>query len=355
MAQNSSSLPLVWLLKSPHTGDHTQLVALAENLGWPTAVKNLSYTKFQSLARMTFGATLLGTHPATLATLQPPWPDLILGAGHPTEAAALWIKRHANPKVKLVFLGTPWANLDKFDLVITTPQYRLPKRLNVLHNTLPMHKINSEKLISATHQWQNKFKHLPKPWTGLLVGGASGPYTFDMAAGARLASAANALGGSLLVTTSARTKPETAKALQAAITSPHHFHDWNHGSEENPFFGILALADQFIVTADSISMLAEACATGRPVFMFDTEQAQFAMRDSGGPISWRGRNRSTTLFRLAMRFAPTRWSRDLRIIHRQLIADGKANWLGTVTSRPSSQMPDDLARATSRVKSLFNL
>ena len=31
----------------------------------------------------------------------------------------------------------------------------------------------------------------------------------------------------------------------------------------------LALADSFIVTSDSASMLAEACAAGKPVAMFD--------------------------------------------------------------------------------------
>jgi uncharacterized protein len=330
-------------------------MALAENLGWPTVVKRLSYTKSQSVMRIIFGATLLGLKSEARASLQPPWPNLILGAGHPTEAVALWIKRYANPKVKMVFLGTPWANLNNFELVITTPQYQLPKRPNVLHNTLPMHKINIEKLKAAAREWQGKFKHLPKPWTGILVGGASGPYTFEAEAGARLAKAANAIGGSLLVTTSARTKPETTQALQAAISLPNYFHSWNDQSAENPFFGILAVADQFIVTADSISMLAEACATTKPVMLFDTENEQFSMRDGGRSISMWGSNGAATRFRLAMRFAPKRWSRDLRIVHQQLIKSGTANWLGEVTPLNAAPLPDDLVRATSRVKTLFNL
>jgi mitochondrial fission protein ELM1 len=34
---------------------------------------------------------------------------------------------------------------------------------------------------------------------------------------------------------------------------------------ENPYLGILALSDRLIVTAESISMISEALATGRPV------------------------------------------------------------------------------------------
>lgn len=37
-----------------------------------------------------------------------------------------------------------------------------------------------------------------------------------------------------------------------------------HFSDPNPHLGHLALADAFIITADSISMLSEACTTGYP-------------------------------------------------------------------------------------------
>jgi len=49
---------------------------------------------------------------------------------------------------------------------------------------------------------------------------------------------------------------------------PAHAHIWYDGQRthgDNPWPGFLALADRFIVTADSTSMLAEACASGRPV------------------------------------------------------------------------------------------
>ena len=37
---------------------------------------------------------------------------------------------------------------------------------------------------------------------------------------------------------------------------------------DNPYLGLLGAADAVIVTADSASMCTEACATGRPVFLF---------------------------------------------------------------------------------------
>ena len=41
------------------------------------------------------------------------------------------------------------------------------------------------------------------------------------------------------------------------------------GSGDNPYMGYLALADVLVVTADSVNMVSEAAATGKPVFVVD--------------------------------------------------------------------------------------
>jgi mitochondrial fission protein ELM1 len=43
------------------------------------------------------------------------------------------------------------------------------------------------------------------------------------------------------------------------------------GFGENPYFAFLALADAFLVTADSVSMISEAAATGKPVHILDLD------------------------------------------------------------------------------------
>ncbi len=349
-------IPKVWLLASPHTGDNTQLKALAENLGWPFETKNLSYNPGHTLARLSVGATVWGLTKEARSQIVAPFPDLVLSAGRPTEAVALWIKKFGNPNIKLVVVGTPWASLDNFNLVITTPQYSLPDHPHVLQNQLPMHKIKADNLVTAARIWQPKLAHLPRPWTTVLVGGASGPYTFTAQAGKRLGAQANELGGSLLVSTSARTPTDVVKALQSEIKLPNYFHQWTKSAPENPFLGFLALADQFIVTADSISMLSETCSTGKPVLLFDIESDSFAMRDRGEKIAWLGRNLSTTAFRFAMRLGPPHWSRDLRVVHQQLLNAGRANWLAEkVFPSATAIRAQDLDRATSRVRQLFDL
>jgi hypothetical protein len=50
------------------------------------------------------------------------------------------------------------------------------------------------------------------------------------------------------------------------------------GAGDNPYFAYLAFADAFLVTADSVSMISEAGATGKPVHTLDLDggSAKFA-------------------------------------------------------------------------------
>jgi mitochondrial fission protein ELM1 len=71
------------------------------------------------------------------------------------------------------------------------------------------------------------------------------------------------------VTASRRTGEAAAASLSAALTGSRHrfWSPWTEGAGANPYFGYLALADQILVTSDSVSMISEACATGRPVLV----------------------------------------------------------------------------------------
>ncbi len=48
---------------------------------------------------------------------------------------------------------------------------------------------------------------------------------------------------------------------------PHRLFRWDSG-EENPYLGFLAAANVVVVTGESVSMCSEACATGKPVYIF---------------------------------------------------------------------------------------
>ncbi len=77
-------------------------------------------------------------------------------------------------------------------------------------------------------------------------------------------------GGSVLVTTSRRTGEQFTQIIQKELSSVEsHIYDWSQSKgNENPYLSMLAAADRIIVSGDSISMTADALATGKPTFIY---------------------------------------------------------------------------------------
>ena len=354
---SNTSQPTIWTLTGPKPGDNNQVSALAEALGWPVIEKRLYYRRGELLSNRFLGPNLLGLDRIRSAPLQPPWPDLVISAGRRNEPVARWIRRAAGRRhpVRLVHLGRPWASVGHFDLIVTTPQYHLPRVANVLHNSLPLHRVHSDILAEHGARWQTRLNGLPRPFTVLLAGGSSANMVMDRATSQRLLSHTKTLvektGGSLLISTSKRTPAPAIEILSQSNGFPSHFHRWRPDDPDNPYLGFLALGDQFIVTGESISMLTEACATGKPVHIYCPGMGADAGHRAARPSRPSPRQRFN---QLSNRHAPKRWRRDVRQIHRHLIDNGHAVWLGDPPPQDRSQEPPkDLDRAVKRVRKLM--
>lgn len=365
-----STAPRVWVLTGNKAGDNSQVLALAEALGWPFEIKRFVHTRFEIVPNMLLRTTIAGIDREQSSPLQAPWPDLVISAGRRNEPIARWIKKQAPETVKLVHVGRPWSRLHHFDLIITTPQYRLPVRPNVLHNQTPLHRVTRDRLLREAARWQDRLADLPRPFVTVVVGGSSGPYSFCTRAAERLAKDASRfarkIGGSLLITTSARTPAPTIDVLEQNLDVPYHLFRWAPDAKDNPYFAFLGLAEHIIVTGDSMSMLAEACATRKSVHIFDLGEGENAMRpataeaaialrrarEAGRPLE--AAHVKAFLYRQMMRFGPERLSRDIRIIHAYLVDSGRAVWLGDEMAgdRPLPAL-DCLGRAVGRVRSLI--
>lgn len=374
---------LVWLLMGDRAGDNSQVLGLGEALGWPLVEKHFVYTRFEKLVNLPFCAHLLGVETAQSSPIEPPWPDLVISAGRKNEPIARFIRAQAaraGKRVRLIHVGRPWAKPSTWDLIVTTPQYRLPRDPNILHNETPLHRVTRARLDEAARTWEARVAELPRPRIAVLAGGHSGPYPFDRASGERLARQLEALvaevGGSLLVTTSARTLDETTDALFAGIQSPSILYRWKKDDPDNPFFAFLGLADRVVVTADSVSMMTEACATGRYVYLYDTGEGITSMKrnpfldgeddedDEGGADGADRKKRRRRpfdrahlrawIYRLGMRMGPERLTRDIRIVQQLLIDSERAIWLGDGHPKALPRPLEDVPRAAARVHSLFH-
>jgi mitochondrial fission protein ELM1 len=350
-----ASTPRVWLVSGYRAGERNQIIALAEALGWPYQHKQLGYRSTEFLSSLFHSSGLRGIRLDESSPLQPPWPDLVISAGMRNEPVVRWIQAQSGRRARLVHIGRPWARLKNFDLLITTPQYRMPERSNILHNTTTLHRVTAARLAFEADAWRAGYARLPGPYLGVILGGHSGPYTFGENTSALMAQRINTLAAgmnaSVLATSSARTPEKALHAFERHLSVPYDLYRWRANDTANPYFGILALSEALVVTADSISMLSEACATGKPLYMAELAGCGFPMRaDSELAGDFRF---SACTYSALMRFAHPRLSRDLRLVHRGLIDQGRAVWLGEAFDCPPPPPPDEIGRAVSRVKALF--
>lgn len=326
------------------------MLALAEALGWPFESRRMAYRPTELLTNRLLGVTLLGRDARRSDKLEPPWPALVITAGRRNEPIARWIQRRAGgpSACRLVHVGRPWAPVEAFDLIVTTPQYALPRHPRILHTDAPMHRVSAAALAEAATRWRPRLAGLPCPRIAVLLGGHAGPWTFDAAKGRDLGQRVDALaresGGSLLVSTSVRTPSDVIGALAGELTTPHHLYRWRPDDPDNPYLGFLALADRIVVTSDSMSMLVEATATGKPVWIYDLADPPGQGRPSLRRL----------IFQLGRLLGPRQLRRDVTAIHARQIVTGRALPLGQPWPADRTLPPlADAAIAAARVKALF--
>jgi mitochondrial fission protein ELM1 len=338
-------IPVVWALLGGRAGDDAQVLSVAEGVGGALTVHRLDYNGLYGVPNRLLGGTLATLAPQSRAAVRPPWPDLVIGAGRRGVPVMHWLRKRSRGLTKLVQIGRPRAPLHWFDLVVAAPQYRLPQAPNVLHTLLPP--ISAAALRPGeAERWGTVFAPLPRPWIGLLVGGSRAPYRFDAAAAMRLAAQASVeakrFGGSLLVSTSPRTGQSEAKALAEALEAPAHLALWSKG-EGSAHQAVLALADRFIVTGESVSMMAEACLTGKPLAIFDLPRRFLP--------SWSGeRGLGAILARRGLMSPP----RDPAVVHRLLVERGHAAMLGAPEPDAFVPAPDERRRVIEAVRRLVS-
>jgi mitochondrial fission protein ELM1 len=263
---------LSWIFCDGKIGTMNQCQGLADTLGLAPEIK-------VSHARLPW-RWLPATHwPAPLAAqssrhvdLSPPWPDLMIASSRSAIPTAAAMRRRAGKRMIAVAIQDPRITPAAFDLVIAAIHDRV-RGPNVLVTDGALHRITKPLLAAAAERFRPLLGTLPRPLVAVLLGGSNRHFRLDGEAaslfGRRLASLAERTGAGFAITPSRRTSPEAVSRLAHALGDvPATIWD---GKGENPYLGLLALADHVIVTADSVSMNSEAAATGKPVHVLGRE------------------------------------------------------------------------------------
>jgi mitochondrial fission protein ELM1 len=254
--------PSSWVLSEGYAGLQAQALGLAEAAGLAPELRVLAPRapwKFVPAAR--WPAPLRAVPDA----VRPPLPGLVIGCGGVAAAVGAALRRSG---LAVVQVQHPRIDPRRFDLVVVNRHDELTGP-NVVVTRTALHRATPERLAVAAEIWREDLADLPRPLVAVLVGGSNGRFRLDQpvaeALAAQLAEMMRLDGVGVALTPSRRTDPAAVRALSDTL-APLGAWIWD-GIGENPYFGLLALADAIIVTMDSVSMVSEAAATAAPVLV----------------------------------------------------------------------------------------
>jgi hypothetical protein len=247
----------------------TQTRGLAEALGVAHEMKRVG---LPGLKRWTapWGRVPRAEHFAEPGTaFAPPWPAVAIATGRAAIPYLRELKRRAGVATFTVVLLDPQTGPNTADL-IWVPEHDRRRGPNVFTTPTSPHGFAPERIAALRAAGvPPEIAALPHPRVAVLLGGRNGVYRFSAADDRRLArslASLAGLGASFLITPSRRTHAGLMEVTEAATRGAPRL-IWD-GTGPNPYADIIAHADAFVVTADSVNLTGECCATGRPVYVF---------------------------------------------------------------------------------------
>ncbi len=220
---------------------------------------------------------------------EPPWPDLWIAAGRASLPLSIRMRRRSLGKTFVVQVQDPRLPARLFDLV-APPRHDERSGEGVFAITGSPHRVTPDRLAEGYAAFADTFAALPRPRITVLIGGRSKAFDISPARaeilGDQLAQMAGSSGGSVLVTFSRRT-PGGARGVLSRKLARVPGWIWD-GTGENPYFAFLGAADAFVVTEDSINMVAEAASTGKPIYLASVDGSQRRKRLFHDDLTHRG-------------------------------------------------------------------
>ncbi len=269
LQQRASQQPRTgWLITDGKAGMDVQVRGVADALGLAYEMKRVSPRGVWAIAAP-WGPVAPAERFGELGTLfSPPWPDIAIATGRASIPYIRALKKKSNGTVFTVVLQDPKTGPSTADL-IWVPEHDRRRGPNVITTLTAPHSFSAASFAALREAVPKDIAALPTPRIAVILGGKNGVYAFNEADDDRLEAALAAFGqqgASFMVTPSRRTHQRLIRAVERATEGRPRL-IWD-GRGDNPYAQYLANADSLIVTADSVNMCGEACATGKPVYVF---------------------------------------------------------------------------------------
>lgn len=218
--------------------------------------------------------------PSCYAKLACRYVDVIISCGASTAPVNVLLAADNRAKSVVIMNPTP-IPLRKFSLAIVPVHDGLPRRSNVLHTYGALTAMSDGQMRDARERLQThpRFRRpmtSGKPAIALFIGGDTPDYhvttSFAEAVVRHVLAVCEEVDGTCLVTTSRRTPPDVERVLAERLAKHPRCallllasRDQLNGTLE----GMLGWAQVVVVTGESISMVSEACASGRHVVVVE--------------------------------------------------------------------------------------
>ncbi len=259
-----------WVVTDGKAGMENQCLGLAEALGVNPVVKRIKLRSPWKQLSPFLRHGLPWAFSSDADPVSPPWPDLVIATGRHSVPASLYARRYSGGSTMTVQLQNPVIDPSRFDLVVV-PRHDGMTGPNVMTTRGALHRVTPEMLKREADKFLPQVAHMPGPRVAVLIGGSNAVYQLTpnetKLLTEQLAALLKRQGGSLMITPSRRTGEENMKIMRDGLRGlPAYIWD---GTGDNPYYGMLGLADFIIVTCDSVNMVSEACTTGKPVYVID--------------------------------------------------------------------------------------
>jgi hypothetical protein len=180
-----------WWITTGEAGFRTQARGLAEAVAPGAEEKTIGLPAPWSL--MSPWPLILKGLDAGKDVLTPPWPEMVVSCGRKAGKVALAVKRASGGRTLAVHVQNPLSNLGEFDLVMPMRHDPVTAAPNVMPIDLALHDVTPQLLAVSADAWREPFALLPRPLTGVLLGGVTKRHPFTLDQGRALAAQLKAL------------------------------------------------------------------------------------------------------------------------------------------------------------------
>ena len=278
---DDSKVKSCWIVTDGTTGMLKQSIAVAKSLNIEPAILPAHPTPilrlFPTLAKIPTWRLTIGRSPSWI---KGPYPDYIVSCGRRMAGLSIGLRRISKGRSKTIHIQDPGISPNYFDVLVVPSHDRITafekNFSNLIISTGSMNWLVKKEIMARKSDMVERFGPLDAPQILVMLGGNNKRYDVSTYIIERIANEifdyAKRNNARLIFIPSRRT-PKKVRMLFEKLDKDKKHVFWD-GEGGNPYPNIFSIADEIIVTSDSVNMVTEACLFGRPVIIAHWEEEQ---------------------------------------------------------------------------------